>query len=98
MRLQKTSGGIRVILDKPDDFFDGWLKQGISELGINEWDIRYVISRGDIYYDLGHAFREIKASVGAFDSDFNTEIEKFCPGIGGDQLKDLMKKFSGEAS
>lgn len=95
MRLQRTfypSGrhGVRAYLDEEDPFFDGWIKQGVSYIGINDNGIRYVVSRGDIYYNLDDAFKKIKN----YGLDVLDKIHKFCMGISGDQIKDLRKMFT----
>lgn len=94
MRLQRTfspSGGhgVRAHPDKKDPFFDAWLEQGVSYLGINGRGIRYVVSRGDIYYNLDDAYKKICF----YGSGTLKEIHKFCFGISEGQTKDLMKMF-----
>lgn len=94
MRLQRTfapSGGhgIRVYPNKKDPFFDDWLERGVSYLGINGRGIRYVVSQGDIYYNLDDAFKKIHS----YGSGTLKSVHKLCFGISKDQIEDLMKMF-----
>ncbi len=93
MKIMKSFSGIRgtrvvVKLDEGDSFFDGWIKHGASELGITGHGIRYVIATGDIYYNLDDAFKKLRSFHNAID-----EIQYFCHGISGDQIKDLRKRL-----
>ena len=80
--------GVVVKLEEADSFFDDWIKHGASELGITRHGIRYVVSSGDIYYNLDDAFNKLRNFHNAVD-----EIQYFCHGISGDQIKDLRKRL-----
>lgn len=94
MKIMKNFSGIRgtrvvVKMDEADSFFDGWIKHGATELGITGNGIRYVISGGDIYYNLDDALKKLSQFHNGID-----EVQSFCHGISGDQIKDLRKMFS----
>lgn len=106
MRVQRTSQriltelnfsyghGVNIFPDKPDDFFDDWLSHGqVTQLGINERGVRYVISSGDVYYSLDDVLLRMSGKF-----DIVKKVHQFAPGISGDQIKDLQKMISQEAS
>ena len=80
---------VELRVDEAESFFDDWIKQGAKVCGINKYGVKYVKVDAEIYYDLDDA-RHI--ALGIFD--FVEHIHGFCPGISGDQIKDLRKLIS----
>ena len=92
-----TSLGIAVSLDGKDDFFDGWIKQGIRIMGITFHGVKWVIRDGNHYYDLSGAKRLIEwRKSNSPNKKIIDMIHEFYPGIDGDGVKDIYKMLDIE--